>query len=117
MTTGTPEYRAINNCRVELTEKLCTCFKGVAEYLCQSGELNDKQCQEIIYSKDGAEKLMKSIIIDIKNPKSAMDSFANFVTAIKKSGTENFQIFVKEEIEAERKKFYRKLLTVRPGMW
>ncbi len=116
--SATPEYKAICSCRVELTEKLSACFKRVAKYLRQSGALTDDQCQTIIgiqNSQDGAEKLMEFIIVDIRDPDTTMDSFDCFVAAIKQSGNRFFLDFVKDKIEAKRKKFYRELLHVPPG--
>ena len=104
---------------MELTKKLSACFKDVAEYLRQSQSLTDDQFQTIIgiqNSQDGAEKLMDMIIVDIKEPTTTLDAFADLVTAIKNSGNKHFQTFVKEVIESKRKEFYRELLTVPPGM-
>ncbi len=112
----TPEYEAICSYKVDLTKRLSTCYKEVAEYLHQSGALTDKQCRAIIGHKDSAEKLMELIIVDIEAPASTLDSFAEFVTAIKKSGNKHFQTFVKEKIEAKRKEIYRGLLRVPQGM-
>ncbi len=118
--THTPEYEAICSCEVDLTKMLSTCYKEVAEYLRQSGALTRKQCQDIIgiQNQNGAaEKLMDIMIVYIEAPASTWDSFAKFVTAMKKSGTEHFQTFVKENIEAKRKEIYRKFLRVPPGMY
>ena len=103
---------------MELTEKLSACFKRVAKYLRQSRALTDDQCQTIIgiqNSQDGAEKLMDMIIVDIKEPTTTLDAFADLVTAIKNSGNKHFQTFVKDVIEDKRKEFYRELLQVPPG--
>ncbi len=116
MTTGTPEYLAICSCRVELTDKLSACIQDVAKHLRQSGALTDRQCQTIIRHEDGAEKLMDWIIVDIKEPKTTLDAFADLVTAIKNSGNKHFLTFVKDMIEEKRKEFYRELLTVPPSM-
>ncbi len=117
--SATPEYKAICSCRLELTKKLSSCFKDVAEHLRQSGALTNDQYQTIIgiqNSQDGAEKLMDTIIVDIKEPRTTLDAFADLVTAIKNSGNKHFLTFVKDVIEAKRKEFYRELLTVPPGM-
>ncbi|XP_064401100.1 uncharacterized protein LOC135347138 isoform X2 [Halichondria panicea] len=111
MTTGTPEYKAICSCRVDLTERLSNCFKDVAEYLSQSGALTGKQCQTII----SAEMLLNYVLVDIKDPDTTLDAFAYFVTAMKQSGNTFFKVFVKKQIEAKRKEFYRELLQVPPG--
>ena len=116
MTTGTPEYKAICSCRVELTEKLSACIQDVAKYLRQSGELTNSQCQTIVRHEDGAEKLMDMIIVDVKEPKTTLDAFTDLVTAIKDSGNKHFLTFVKDVIEEKRKEFYRELLTVPPSM-
>ncbi|XP_064395645.1 uncharacterized protein LOC135342738 [Halichondria panicea] len=57
---------------------------------------------------------MDMIIVDIKEPTTTLDAFADLVTAIKNSGNKHFQTFVKEVIESKRKEFYRELLTVPP---
>ncbi len=88
----------------------------VAIDLRQSGALNDSQYQTIIHHENGAEKLMDMIIVDIKEPKTTLDAFADLVTAIKKIGNKYFLIFVKNTIEARRKEFYRELLQVPPSM-
>ncbi len=109
------EYKTICSCKADLTKKLSTCYKEVAEYLCQSGALTVTQCQTIIRHRDGAKQLMDMIIVDIEDPKATLDSFAYFVTAMKKCGNRFFQDFVKEKIEGKRKEIYRELLQVQPG--
>ncbi len=121
ITTGTPEYKAIWSCRNELTQMLSTCYKEVAEYLHQSGALTDKQCQAIIgiQNQNGAAEIVMGLMIDvIEAPAMAttLDSFAKFVTAMKKSGNKHLQTFVKEKIESKRKELYRGLLRVPAGM-
>ncbi len=59
---------------------------------------------------------MDLMIAYIEYPATTLDSFAKFVTAMKKSGNKHFQTFVKEKIEAKRKELYRELLRVPPGM-
>ena len=103
MTTYTAEYKAIRSCREDLTKKLSTCVNEVAKHLRQNGALTDEQCQAIISAEDGAEKLMKIIIVFIEDPVSTLDSFAYLVTALKKGGNRFFQEFVKDKIEAERR--------------
>ncbi len=98
---------------------LSTCYKEVAEYLHQSGALTHKQCQAIIgiQNQNGAAEILMDLMIDdIQNPATTLDSFAKFVTAMKKSGNKHFETFVKEKIESKRKELYRGLLRVPPGM-
>ncbi len=117
MTTDTPEYKAINNCRVDLTERLSNYFKEVAERLRENETLTNNQYDEIIEfrnPKASAHRLIDMIIVDIKS--DPLDVFAEFVTALKSSGNKHFKDFVKNTIEAKRKKFYRELLEVPLGI-
>ena len=119
MATGTPEYEAIRYYKEDLTEKLYGCYKEVAKYLCQQKGLIDNECQRIIgieTRKEGAEQLMQLIIVDIKAPANTLDSFADFMTAMKKSGNKHILMFFKEKIEPKRKECYRELLRVPAGM-
>ncbi len=120
MTTDTHEYTAIRSCRDVLTDKLSKYFEEVAKDLRQSEELTDKECRTITFTQnpeDGAERLMDRIIVDMKDPRVALKTFANFVKALKKNGNETFKTFVKDNIEMKRKELYRELLKVPPGIW
>ncbi len=117
MPADTPEYKAISSCRMDLTERLSTRFKEVAERLRDSGALTDSQCDEIIESgspKASARRLIDMIIVNIKI--DPLEVFAEFVTAMKSSGNKRFKDFVKKNIEAKRKQLYRELLKIPPGM-
>ncbi len=117
--TDTLEYTVIRSCRMDLTKKLTKYYKEVARYLCQSGELTDRQCQTITFTQnpeDGAERLVEMIFVDINDPNAALNTFANFVKAIKQNGNEAFKTFVEDKLEVKRKELYRKLLIVPPGM-
>ena len=117
MTTDTPEYKAIDSCRTDLTEMLSTCFKKVANRLRDSGELTKDQCKIIIEARSpeaSADMLIDTITVYIKS--NPLDVFAEFVTAMKSSGNKHFKDFVKKNIEAKRKELYRELLQIPPGM-
>ncbi len=81
----------------------------------QSEALTDKRYKAIIGREDGAELLIEDFLAFIKC--SPFDCYVEFVTAIKQRGNRHVKDFVKTKIEPNRKKLYRELFHVQPGMF
>ncbi len=110
-----PEYKAISSCRDELGSLLSTCLEEVACPLRQSEALTDKRYKTIIGREDGTDLLIDDFLIFIKS--SPLNCYVEFMTTITKHGNRLVRDFVKNTIEAKRKKFYRELLIVPPSMY
>ena len=112
-----PEYKAISSCRDELGSLLSTCLEEVTGPLRQSEALTDKRYKTIIGLEDdaGAVMLIDDFLVFTKT--SPLHCYVEFMTTITKRGNRLVRNFVKNTIEAKRKKFYRELLTVPPSMY
>ena len=111
--TNSPEYRAIRQNRQALEEQLSSCFKQVAALLCQKEILTDGRCTEISKPGNGPKMLVGDVLLGVKV--TPVESFAEFVDALKRSGNKPFRTFVSDSIEKQRKTFYRELFRVETG--
>ncbi len=112
-----PEYKAISSCRDELASLLSTCLEEVACPLRQSEALTDKRYKTIVGLEDGAGAVMLIEDFLVFTKTSPLNCYVEFMTTITKRGNRLVRDFVKNTIEAKRKKFYRELLIVPPSMY
>lgn len=114
----TPEYKSISCNRQQLEDQLSTCLKEVAGRLRQSDMLTESQYHDIISNTDAM--IGTGIVIDIILTSIALEpleSFFEFMDALKKSGNKYFRRFVEGEIEVKRKQLYRELLRCEASKW